>query len=79
MGVVFLVIATLVALGALAALIVLAGRRSGKTLWDGLELLIVPLALAAVGFAFSAAQSARDNRRDDRRRRERERTHRRRR
>jgi uncharacterized protein YjbI with pentapeptide repeats len=67
MGVVILVIATLVAVAALAALIVLAGRRSGKTLWDGLELLIVPLALAAVGFAFAAAQSARENRRDDRR------------
>ena len=62
-----LVVATLVAVAALAALIFLAARRSGKTLWNWLELLIVPLALAAVGFAFTAAQSARDNRRDDRR------------
>jgi hypothetical protein len=67
MSVVILGIATLVTVAALAALIVAAGRRSGKTLWDGLALLIVPLALALAGFAFTASQSAREDRRDDRR------------
>ena len=38
-----------------------------RTLWDWLGLLVIPLALAALGFALSAAQTERDNRRDDRR------------
>jgi len=36
-----------------------------RTLWDWLGLLVIPLALAALGFALSAAQTERDNRRDD--------------
>ena len=38
-----------------------------KTLWDWLQLLVVPLVLAGVAFALSAAQSGRDQRREDRR------------
>lgn len=46
---------------------------STKTLWDWLQLLIIPLALAAVGFALNAAQSAREQRgANDRANRERE-------
>ena len=44
-----------------------AADRSTKTLWDWLELLIIPLALAAVGFALNAAQSGREQRREDER------------
>jgi uncharacterized protein YjbI with pentapeptide repeats len=38
-----------------------------KTLWDWLQLLIVPVILIAVTLAWSAAQTKRDNRREDRR------------
>jgi Pentapeptide repeats (8 copies) len=41
-----------------------------KTLWDWLDLLVVPLALAAVAFALNLAQSNRDHRREDQRARE---------
>jgi uncharacterized protein YjbI with pentapeptide repeats len=41
-----------------------------KTLWDWLDLLVVPLALAAVAFALNLAQSNRDHHREDRRARE---------
>src|SRR5215218_10870721 len=34
----------------------------GKTLWDWLQLLIVPLVLAAIGFWFTASQDARQQR-----------------
>jgi hypothetical protein len=34
--------------------------RPGKTLWDLLQLLIVPLMLAAAAFALNAAQDSRD-------------------
>src|SRR4051794_19364771 len=37
-----------------------------KTLWDWLQLLIVPAILIGVTFAWSAAQTKNDNRRDDR-------------
>jgi uncharacterized protein YjbI with pentapeptide repeats len=39
----------------------------GKTLWDWLQLLIVPAILIGVTFAWSATQSRSDNRREDRR------------
>jgi hypothetical protein len=39
----------------------------GKTLWDWLELLIVPLVLAVAALAFNFSQSARDQRREDQR------------
>ena len=39
----------------------------GKTLWDWLQLLIVPAILIAVTFAWSATQSRSDNKREDRR------------
>src|SRR4051812_21422729 len=39
----------------------------GKTLWDWLQLLIVPAILIAVTFAWSATQTRSDNRREDRR------------
>ena len=42
-------------------------QASSKTLWDWLQLLIIPLALAAVGFALNAAQSNREQRREDER------------
>jgi uncharacterized protein YjbI with pentapeptide repeats len=46
--------------------------RSTKTLWEWMQLLIIPLALAAVGFALNSAQSGREQRReDDRAKRER--------
>ena len=38
-----------------------------KTLWDWLQLLIVPAILVAVTFAWSATQTRSDNRREDRR------------
>ena len=46
------------------------GARTGlgdKTLWDLLQLLIVPLALAAIGFWFTAQQEARQREIEDRR------------
>jgi uncharacterized protein YjbI with pentapeptide repeats len=44
------------------------GTPSGtKTLWDWLQLLIVPLVLAVAAFWLSDAQSRRDQRREDRR------------
>jgi hypothetical protein len=43
----------------------IAGDGRPRTLWDWLGLLVIPLALAALGFALSAAQTERDNRRDD--------------
>jgi hypothetical protein len=39
----------------------------GKTLWDWLQLLIVPAILIAVTFAWSATQTRSDNKREDRR------------
>ena len=39
----------------------------GKTLWDWLQLLIVPAILIGVTFAWSATQERSDNRREDRR------------
>ena len=42
-------------------------RFSGKTLWDWLQLLIVPAILIGVTFAWSATQTRSDNRREDRR------------
>jgi hypothetical protein len=44
-----------------------ADRRSGKTLWDWMELLLIPLALTLGVFVLNAAQSNRDQRRDDER------------
>jgi uncharacterized protein YjbI with pentapeptide repeats len=41
--------------------------RPAKTLWDWLQLLIVPAILVAVTFAWSATQTRSDNRREDRR------------
>lgn len=38
-----------------------------KTLWDLLQLLVVPVILIAISFAWSAAQTRNDNKRDDRR------------
>ena len=39
----------------------------GKTLWDWLQLLIVPAILIGVTFAWSASQTRSDNKREDRR------------
>jgi uncharacterized protein YjbI with pentapeptide repeats len=63
-------VATLIGIGvALTVLIVLLAKGSaslgwtggfrGKTVWDLLQLLIVPLALAGIGFWFAAQQDAR--------------------
>src|SRR3954447_19843647 len=41
--------------------------QPAKTLWDWLQLLIVPAILVAVTFAWSATQTRSDNRREDRR------------
>ena len=41
--------------------------QGSKTLWDWLQLLVIPLGLAAVAFALNAAQSNREQRREDRR------------
>src|SRR5688500_16714622 len=41
--------------------------QPGKTLWDWLQLLIVPANLIAVTFAWSASQTSSDNKREDRR------------
>ena len=41
--------------------------RPAKTLWDWLQLLIVPAILIGVTFVWSASQSSSDNRREDRR------------
>jgi uncharacterized protein YjbI with pentapeptide repeats len=41
--------------------------QPAKTLWDWLQLLIVPAILVAVTFAWSASQEQSDNRREDRR------------
>jgi hypothetical protein len=41
--------------------------QPGKTLWDWLQLLIVPAILIAVTFAWSATQTRNDNKREDRR------------
>ena len=41
--------------------------RQSKTLWDWMQLLVVPLALAVVGFGFNAAQSEREHQREERR------------
>src|SRR3954453_15341611 len=41
--------------------------QPAKTLWDWLQLLIVPAILIGVTFAWSAAQTKSNNQRDDRR------------
>ena len=41
--------------------------RPAKTLWDWLQLLVVPLVLALAAFALNAAQSDRDRRQEERR------------
>src|SRR6186997_754935 len=41
--------------------------QPAKTLWDWLQLLIVPAILVAVTFAWSATQTRSDNKREDRR------------
>src|SRR3954470_1616751 len=41
--------------------------QPAKTLWDWLQLLIVPAILIAVTFAWSATQTSSNNKRDDRR------------
>jgi uncharacterized protein YjbI with pentapeptide repeats len=42
-------------------------ERPLKTVWDWLQLLVIPLGLAVVAFALNAAQSSREQRREDRR------------
>lgn len=44
--------------------------QPSKTVWDWLQLLIVPVMLAAIAFYFSASQASRDHSREDRRIRE---------
>jgi uncharacterized protein YjbI with pentapeptide repeats len=68
---------TLVALGfsltAIVVMLAIAGARrswtgfQGKTVWDFLQLLIVPLMLVAIGLVFSLQQEARQQRVEDRR------------
>jgi uncharacterized protein YjbI with pentapeptide repeats len=68
---------TLVALGfsltAIVVMLVIAGARrswagfQGKTVWDFLQLLIVPLMLVAIGLVFSLQQDARQQRVEDQR------------
>src|SRR4051794_21742190 len=41
--------------------------QPAKTLWDWLQLLIVPAILVALTFAWSAMQTRSDNKREDRR------------
>src|SRR5215470_12295162 len=41
--------------------------QPAKTLWDWLQLLIVPVILIGVTFAWSATQTRSDNKREDRR------------
>ena len=76
-----LVVACLVVTGAFVALAYargwswtgFAGQGAGgtrKTLWDWLQLLVIPLAVAGVAFALNTWQSDRDQRREDRRQRE---------
>jgi uncharacterized protein YjbI with pentapeptide repeats len=40
---------------------------AGKTLWDWLQLLVIPLALVAIAFGFDYFQGERDQQREDRR------------
>jgi hypothetical protein len=68
---------TLVALGfsltAIVVMLAIAGARrswtgfQGKTVWDFLQLLIVPLMLVAIGLVFSLQQDARQQRVEDQR------------
>jgi hypothetical protein len=44
-----------------------APARPAKTLWDWLQLLIIPLVLALAAFALNAMQAAREAKREDRR------------
>ena len=44
--------------------------QPAKTVWDFLQLLIVPAMLAAIAIAFNASQASRDRSREDRRTRE---------
>jgi hypothetical protein len=44
-----------------------AEGRESKTLWDWLQLLVIPLALAAVAFVLNIAQSSREQQREDQR------------
>jgi uncharacterized protein YjbI with pentapeptide repeats len=44
-----------------------AEDRPAKTLWDWLQLLVIPVALATLAFLLNGAQSSRDDRREDQR------------
>jgi hypothetical protein len=44
-----------------------AEDRPAKTLWDWLQLLVIPVALAALAFLLNDAQSSREQRREDQR------------
>ena len=67
-------ISLLLAAAAAVAAFVLVARIRGwewtgfrdKTLWDWMQLLVIPLALAAVAFGFDSLQRDRDQRREDR-------------
>jgi uncharacterized protein YjbI with pentapeptide repeats len=74
------VVVAMVIVAAAVAFVVVAYRRrwkwagfaaeqepGHKTVWDWLQLLVIPLGLAAVAFALNAAQSSREQRREDRR------------
>jgi hypothetical protein len=41
--------------------------RPGKTVWDWLELFIVPAVLVAIGYALNSSQASRDRVREDKR------------
>ncbi len=60
-----------VASGAFAIAVRVLGWRwtglTGKTLWDWLQLLVIPLALVGVGFVLSSLQSAREQHREEQR------------
>jgi hypothetical protein len=73
------VVAVLIAVAAVAFVVVAYRRRwkwagfaaepepGHKTVWDWLQLLIVPAILVGVTFAWSASQTRSDNKREDRR------------
>jgi uncharacterized protein YjbI with pentapeptide repeats len=67
----YVALAVVVAVGAFAVAVSVLGwdwtGLTEKTLWDWLQLLVIPLALVAVGFVLSSLQSEREQRREEQR------------